>query len=128
MPSRRDDLEAVALMLIHLLTPRGLSWTRNGVPKTSEAHDLLIREKRNALPEDLCKGLPTVFEEFLRYTKRLKFDQCPNYREWIGRFKELAVNEGYPSNDDFVWPSPPPVSYPPLLDLELGSDSVFVRL
>ncbi|KAK7681613.1 hypothetical protein QCA50_015346 [Cerrena zonata] len=34
VPSRRDDLEAVALMLIHLLTPNGLSWTRNGVPKT----------------------------------------------------------------------------------------------
>lgn len=109
MPSRRDDLEAVALMLIHLLTPRGLSWTRNGVPKTSETHDLLIREKRNALPEDLCKGLPTVFEEFLRYTRRLKFDQCPNYREWIENFRELAVNEGYSSSDDFIWPPPLPV-------------------
>ncbi len=110
MPSRRDDLEAVALMLIHLLTPRGLSWTRNGVPRTSEAHALLIREKRNALPEDLCKGLPAVFEEFLRYTRRLKFDQCPDYRDWIGRFRELAVEEGYSSSDDFLWPSPLPVS------------------
>ncbi|KAF7768193.1 hypothetical protein Agabi119p4_7436 [Agaricus bisporus var. burnettii] len=108
VPSRRDDLEAVALMLIHLMTPRGLSWTRNGVPKTSQAHDLLIREKRNALPEDLCKGLPTVFEEFLRYTRRLKFDQCPNYQVWIDKFKKLAVDEGYSSSDNFIWPPPSP--------------------
>lgn len=96
-------------MLIHLLTPRGLPWTRNGVPKTSETHELLIREKRNALPEDLCKGLPAVFEEFLRYTRRLKFDQCPNYREWIEKFRELAVDEGYSPSDDFNWPPPSPV-------------------
>ena len=97
-------------MLIHLLTPHGLSWTRNGVPKTNEAHDLLIREKRNALPEDLCKGLSPVFEEFLRYTRRLKFEQAPDYRSWIKKFKKLAIDEGYSARDDFIWPPPQPVS------------------
>jgi len=97
-------------MLIHLLTPRGLLWTRKGVPKTSEAHNLLIREKRNALPEDLCKGLPPVFEEFLRYTRRLKFEQAPDYQFWIKKFKKFAIDEGYSDKDDFIWPPPQPVS------------------
>ena len=44
VPTRRDDMEALALMLIHLLTPAGLSWTRNGVPKTDVAHNRLKRE------------------------------------------------------------------------------------
>lgn len=106
VPSRRDDLEAAALMFIHLLTPGGLSWTRNGVPKTNAQHDRIIREKRNARPEDLCKGLPVEFEEFLRYCRRLKFAECPDYARWKEEFSELAKDEGFPGTDDFVWPPP----------------------
>ncbi|KAJ7366790.1 kinase-like domain-containing protein [Mycena albidolilacea] len=104
VPSRRDDLEAAALMLIHLLTPRGLPWTRNGVPKTDEAHDRLIKEKKAARPEDLCRGLPSEFEEFLRYCRRLQFQECPDYERWREEFRALAVEEGFPECDDFIWP------------------------
>ena len=104
MPSRRDDLEAAALMFIHLLTPRGLTWTRNGVPKSESAHERLKREKRNARPEDLCRGLPAEFEEFLRYCRRLKFKDQPDYDYWIDEFRNVAINHGYPDSDAFLWP------------------------
>ncbi|ESK94986.1 dual specificity kinase 1 [Moniliophthora roreri MCA 2997] len=106
VPSRRDDLEAAALMFIHLLTARGLPWTRNGVPKTDAAHDILKREKQHARPEDLCRGMPSEFEEFLRYCRRLKFQDCPDYSYWVEQFRDLAVDEGYPASDEFVWPPP----------------------
>lgn len=106
VPSRRDDMEALALMLIHLLTPRGLSWTRNGVPKTDIAHERLKREKRAARPEDLCRGLPTEFEEFLRYCRRLNFYDQPNYKFWIDEFRSLALESGFPADYDFIWPPP----------------------
>ncbi|KAF9267465.1 CK1/CK1 protein kinase [Marasmius fiardii PR-910] len=106
VPSRRDDLEAVALMLIHLLTPRGLPWTRHGVPKTEEAHDMLKRQKQRARPEDLCRGIPSEFEEFLRYCRRLKFLDTPDYGKWIDEFRELAIAEGFSGSADFVWPPP----------------------
>ncbi|RPD62265.1 CK1/CK1 protein kinase [Lentinus tigrinus ALCF2SS1-7] len=108
VPSRRDDMEALALMLIHLLTPGGLSWTRNGVPKTDEAHDVLMREKRLARPEDLCRGLPPIFEEFLRDCRRLNFNQRPDYERWLEDFYELANEHGYEDIDRFIWPSPYP--------------------
>ena len=101
-------MEALALMLIHLLTPGGLSWTRNGVPKTDAAHNRLKREKLAATPEDLCRGLPDVFEEFLRYCRRLKFAECPDYDEWREQFMDLAVDHGFPEDDAFVWPPPQP--------------------
>jgi casein kinase 1 len=107
VPSRRDDIEAVALMLIHLLTPRGLSWTRNGVPKSDHQHECLKREKQFARPEDLCKGMPSEFEEFLRYCRRLKFMDCPDYARWVEEFRELAKENGFPASDVFVWPPPP---------------------
>jgi casein kinase 1 len=117
VPTRRDDLEALALMLIHLLTPSGLSWTRNGVPKTEKAHDVLKREKESATPEDLCRGLPSEFEEFLRYCRRLKFAEKPDYDRWYSAFQELAIDEGFSSRDDFVWPPPQPVVSDPHIQL-----------
>jgi casein kinase 1 len=106
VPSRRDDLEAAALMFIHLLTPRGLPWIRNGVPKTEADHERLKRAKRSARPEDLCKGLPQEFEEFLRYCRRLKFQDCPDYAKWREEFRELAIEEGFPASEAFIWPPP----------------------
>jgi casein kinase 1 len=106
VPSRRDDLEAVALMLIHLLTPRGLSWTRNGIPKTDYAHERLKREKEFAHPEDLCAELPEQFEDFLRYCRRLKFQECPDYQHWATEFRELLREEGFSTSAQFIWPPP----------------------
>lgn len=97
------------MMLIHLLTPRGLPWTRNGVPKSEEAHDRLKKEKKVARPEDLCRGLPDEFEEFLRYCRRLQFQECPDYDHWREEFRALAVAEGLPESDDFIWPPVPQV-------------------
>ncbi|KAH8998682.1 kinase-like domain-containing protein [Lactarius akahatsu] len=85
--SRRDDLESAALLLIHILTPGGLSWTRNGVPRDEVAHD--------PLPEDLARGLPEEFEEFLRYCRSLSFAQKPDYAYWRERFRDLAKDLGY---------------------------------
>lgn len=101
-------MEALALMLIHLVTPNGLSWTRNGVPKTDEAHDILKREKANTTPAELCYGLPAEFEEFLRYCRRLKFAERPDYDRWYDAFQELATDKGFPASDAFVWPPPQP--------------------
>ncbi|KAG2145866.1 kinase-like domain-containing protein [Suillus clintonianus] len=106
VPSRRDDLEAAALMFIHLLTPGGLPWTRNGVPKTDSAHDRIKRAKKNSCPEDLCKGMPSEFEEFLRYCRRLKFHDCPDYDQWKDEFKALAQDSGFTDIERFIWPPP----------------------
>ncbi|KAH9179129.1 kinase-like domain-containing protein [Lactarius sanguifluus] len=111
--SRRDDLESAALLLIHILTPGGLSWTRNGVPRDEVAHDRLKREKRTALPEDLARGLPEEFEEFLRYCRSLSFAQKPDYAYWRERFRDLAKDLGYKDIDRFIWPPPPvPLAQP----------------
>ena len=56
--------------------------------------------------EDPLFGIPAEFEEFLRYCRRLKFAECPNYDYWVRRFRDLAVEMGYPSSSRFVWPPP----------------------
>jgi hypothetical protein len=105
--SRRDDLESAALLLLHILTPGGLPWTRNGVPRDDAAHNRLKREKRAALPEDLARGLPEEFEEFLRYCRSLAFAEQPDYACWRRRFHDLANELGYRDAERFIWPPPP---------------------
>ena len=114
--SRRDDLESAALLLLHILTPGGLPWTRNGVPRNEGAHDRLKREKRAALPEDLARGLPEEFEEFLRYCRSLGFTDQPDYAHWRRRFCDLANELGFKNADRFIWPPPPA----PVVSIHLG--------
>ena len=104
--SRRDDLESAALLLLHILTPGGLSWTRNGVPRDEVAHDRLKREKRAAQPEDLARGLPEEFGEFLRYCRCLAFAEQPDYAHWRERFRDLADELGFKDPERFIWPPP----------------------
>ena len=105
-------MEALALMLIHLQTDGGLPWTRNGVPKNNEQHEVIIRQKLRARPEDLCRGLPPVFEDFLRDCRSLKFFDKPNYQRWRDEFADLAKEMGYTHRDgtvrdNFIWPPIP---------------------
>lgn len=126
--SRRDDLESAALLLLHILTPGGLSWTRNGVPRDDAAHDRLKREKRGATPEDLARGLPEEFEAFLRYCRCLAFAEQPDYAHWRGRFRDLANELGFKDIDRFIWPPPPaPVVsvHPRLGQKSLGDLTLF---
>lgn len=87
--SRRDDPESVALLLLHILTPGGLPWTRNGIPRNEGAHDRLKQKKRAALLEDLASGLGE-FEEFLRYCRSLGFMDQPDYAHWREHLYDLA--------------------------------------
>ncbi|THH04513.1 hypothetical protein EW145_g5469 [Phellinidium pouzarii] len=112
VPSRRDDMEALALMLIHVMIDDGLPWTRNGIPKNNKQQDVIIRQKLGTSPDELCRGLPPVFEEFLRYCRRLRFFDRPNYRQWKERFADLAREKGYVEsdggvNDELAWPPKP---------------------
>ncbi|KAA1469816.1 kinase-like protein [Dentipellis sp. KUC8613] len=111
---RRDDLEAAALMLIHMLTPGGLPWTRNGVPKTDYYHSKLKKQKREARPEDLCRDMPEEFENFLRYCRALSFTGNPDYSYWRNQFRDLAFHLGFENIDQFVWPPPAVATQKPI--------------
>lgn len=91
-------------MFVHLLMPGGLPWTRNGVPKTNAQHLRIKHAKEAARPEELCRGIPSEFEEFLRYCRRLKFAERPGYEYWIDEFRTLAHDNGFSDMDKFIWP------------------------
>jgi casein kinase 1 len=50
--------------------------------------------------------MPSEFEEFLRYCRRLKFLDCPDYDHWKEEFQELAQGSGFADIERFIWPPP----------------------
>lgn len=76
--SRRDDLESVGYVLMYLL--RGsLPWQGLKVyGKEDKYHKILVKKKETPV-EELCKGFPNQFGEFVTYVKGLGYTDDPNY-------------------------------------------------
>lgn len=54
--------------------------------------------------EELCKGQPPEFKEFMEYCRSLKFEQDPDYKYMIGLFEKCMINKGYDMKVmDYTW-------------------------
>ena len=76
--SRRDDLESLAYILIYLGTGT-LPWKRLKSKKTDEKYSKILSIKMNVSDEELLKGLPNEFLNFLQHVRDLQFEQKPDY-------------------------------------------------
>ncbi|KAM5536437.1 hypothetical protein V8D89_009873 [Ganoderma adspersum] len=82
-PSRRDDLESLAYIVVKLLTGT-LPWAH-----TKKTEDLLpILFAHNG--QTLCDGYDDVFARFVDYALGLQYDETPKYEHWRQAFRELV--------------------------------------
>ena len=95
--SRRDDLEAVAYMLIYFHKGE-LPWIGVKANTTKEKYNQIARIKEKTRPEQLCADLPKEFVLFLKGVKGLQFDEKPKYSEYITLFNKMLERHGL-SND-----------------------------
>jgi serine/threonine protein kinase len=85
-PSRRDDIESIAYILIYLM--RGsLPWQGD---KGGKRQADVRKKKLTTTPQDLCAGLPAEFELCLQYARSLGFSQRPNYQYLRELFSNLC--------------------------------------
>jgi casein kinase I homolog HRR25 len=91
---RRDDLESLAYVLIYFLCGT-LPWS------TKKQRDTIINKKLDSFP-NLLSGRPKEFGMFLNYTRKLGFEDKPNYAYVHNLFCDLCIREGY-QDDVFDW-------------------------
>lgn len=99
-PSRRDDLESVGYMLIYFLKG-SLPW--QGIKKRKKIKQLeAIGECKMCTSLDtLCEGLPNCFKEYIKYCKKLKFHETPNYDKLRKFF--IKSSDGRKIKPEFEW-------------------------
>ena len=102
--SRRDDLESLGYMLIFLATDN-LPWMKveelniNKRKKCLKIYDL----KKTISVDKLCKGLPEEFVQYINYTRKLEFEEDPNY-EYLRRLFWSILSKNQEKNDlKFFW-------------------------
>lgn len=105
--SRRDDLEAVAYVLIYFLKG-GLPWQSLKVSR-NKRRKAIGKFKSRISPLDLCAGLPQQFAEYLIYVKGLGFEGTPDYQYCRDLFRAAFIEHQFEDDGVWDWDLLPPV-------------------
>ena len=101
--SRRDDLESFGYMLI-CLAKKGLPWMNLEIKKNlKERVNEVLKLKKRIKLENLCKGLPEEFIDYIKYCRKLEFEQEPNYNYLRNLFISILIKENQKNDLNFFW-------------------------
>ena len=99
--SRRDDLESVGYVIMYFL--RGsLPWQGLKIRSKEDRYKKILEKKKEISSQELCKGFPEEFEEFVEYVKNLGYEEQPDYEKYKNKFVKLVVKKNG-ENFDFVY-------------------------
>ena len=99
-PSRRDDLESVGYMLVYFL--KGvLPWQGIKKRKKSKQLEAIGESKMCTSLDTLCEDIPTCFKEYIKYCRKLKFHETPNYEKLKNFFNKSSSGRGI--TPEFEW-------------------------
>ena len=102
--SRRDDLESLGYTLIYL-AKNYLPWgntdslNSDGRTLTQAVYEL----KKMTTPEKLCEGLPGEFIDYIKYVKKLLFEEDPDYLYMKSFFISFLLRNELKNDLLFFW-------------------------
>ncbi|KAI7876658.1 casein kinase I [Mucor mucedo] len=98
--SRRDDLEALGHVFMYFL--RGsLPWQGMKAATNKQKYEKIGEKKQTTGVRTLCEGFPNEFVQYMQYSRKLGFDETPNYNWLRGLF--LKVISDLDEVDDGVY-------------------------
>jgi len=104
--SRRDDLESLGYMLVFIATNH-LPWKKKNIMKNIEeinnTREEIYKMKKALMPEKICEGLPEEFIDYLKYCRKLEFEQEPDYNYLKSLFSLILIKENQKNDLKFVW-------------------------
>ena len=102
--SRRDDLESLGYMLIFLASG-SLPWLeieKSQINKKLKYYQI-SRLKKTISVEQLCEGLPEEFAKYINYSKKLDFEEEPNYDYLRSLFSSILEKNQEKNDLNFFW-------------------------
>ena len=99
VPGPRDDLENLGYLLIYFLKG-GLPWQHKD---KDSCKSIVLMEKMATSPEELCKDLPSEFQEFITSVRALRVDEVPDYRAYKDLFRKLFMANNFVMDYRFDW-------------------------
>ena len=101
--SRRDDLESLGYVLLYFLKGN-LPWQGLPIKNKEDRYTKIMEKKRDTSPAELCAGFPKQFEEYVKYTQGLEYEEDPKYDYLKGLFESTVQALGYNGIDRvFDW-------------------------
>ena len=101
--SRRDDLESAGYVLIYIAQKGYLPWMGLNIQDKLARYKKIYHIKKCLKEEDLCRKLPEQFCKYMKYTKKLNFEEDPNYNYLRGLFIELLISLNFKNDLEFSW-------------------------
>ncbi|CAO3592937.1 unnamed protein product [Absidia cylindrospora] len=100
--SRRDDLEALGHVFMYFL--RGsLPWQGLRAETNKQKYERIGEKKQTTIVKDLCEGYPEEFGIYLQYSRRLGFEEAPDYDFLRGLFTKVLINLGKLDDGVYDW-------------------------
>ena len=102
--SRRDDLESIGYMLIYLSTGN-LPWQGISLRDQNRAKkylEMLLLKKYSSI-EVICKNVPSEFIDYLKYCRKLTFEQDPDYEYLRNLFIGILSRNQEINDMKFSW-------------------------
>ena len=100
--SRRDDIEGIAYNLIYFAKGK-LPWQGVKTKNKKEKHKKIMELKEEYNPDKLCEGLPEEFPTLLKYSRKLDFEEKPDYKNIKIMFKQLINANKQQMDWKFDW-------------------------
>ena len=100
--SRRDDLEGLGFVLVYFL--RGsLPWQGLIAKDKNEKYEKIKNKKSTISVDELCKGFPEEFKQYMKYCRSLGFKDKPDYKMLKNLFLKIMERENIENNGIFDW-------------------------
>ena len=99
--SRRDDLESLGYLLLHL--NKDLPWEKIKFTNMDEYRNKILALKKNINLLKLCQDLPIEFYYYMKYVKELKFEEKPNYAYLKDLFYKVLYKLNTTNDYIFSW-------------------------
>ena len=101
-PSRRDDLESIAYVMLYLLNGK-LPWQAIKCSDKEKRYEQIGKEKLNSVPWTHFETSPGEFILFLKYCRGLDFDEDPDYNYLRNLLGNLYKHHGFQADNLYDW-------------------------